>query len=149
VSDGVRIEELRELSDDLVPVIRGLVAQLSSRAYAPEPAQLRAILESEATRLLVARALDGSILGMLTLALYRISTGMCAWIEDVVVDEQARGCGIGEALTNAALRLASEHGADHVDLTSRSSREAANRLYQRLGFEPRETNVHRFEIRGG
>ncbi len=82
---------------------------------------------------------------MLTLAVFRIPTGLRAWIEDVVVDEAARGRGVGAELTSAAIRLAGERGARTVDLTSRPSREAANRLYQRLGFVQRETNVYRFE----
>jgi len=94
--------------------------------------------------LLVAR-LDGRIVGSLTLALFRIPTGMRAWIEDVVVDEAARGHGVGDALNRAALEIAAERGARTVDLTSRPSREAANRLYRRLGFQPRETNVYRFD----
>jgi ribosomal protein S18 acetylase RimI-like enzyme len=82
---------------------------------------------------------------MLTLVVFRIPTGLRAWIEDVVVDEGARGRGVGAALNQAAIRLAGEHGARTVDLTSRPSREVANRLYSRLGFVPRETNVYRFE----
>ena len=71
---------------------------------------------------------------------------MRAWIEDVVVDEAARGRGVGEALNRKALELAKESGARTVDLTSRPSREAANRLYKRLGFKPRETNVYRYSL---
>jgi ribosomal protein S18 acetylase RimI-like enzyme len=95
--------------------------------------------------LFVAR-LDGSIVGSLTLAFYRIPTGLKAWIEDVVVDDAARGRGVGEALNRAAIAEAADRGAKNVSLTSRSSREAANRLYQRLGFEPYETNVYRYTI---
>ena len=79
------------------------------------------------------------------LVVFRIPTGVRAWIEDVVVDQAARGRGVGAELTNAAIRLANQHGARTVDLTSRPDREAANRLYQRLGFVRRETNVYRFE----
>jgi ribosomal protein S18 acetylase RimI-like enzyme len=71
-----------------------------------------------------------------------------AWIEDVVVDESARGRGVGEALNREALDRARGLGAKTVDLTSRPSREAANRLYQRLGFEPRETNIYRYSLEG-
>ena len=95
----------------------------------------------------VARDIDtGQIVGSLTLALFRIPTGLRAWIEDVVVDEAARGQGIGSALNHAALERARQEGAKTVDLTSRPTREAANRLYQRLGFVPRETNVYRFSL---
>jgi len=84
--------------------------------------------------------------GMLTLVTFRLPTGVRAWIEDVVVDSGSRGRGVGEALTQAALEIAADRGAQTVDLTSRPSREAANRLYHRMGFEPRETNVYRFPL---
>jgi ribosomal protein S18 acetylase RimI-like enzyme len=80
---------------------------------------------------------------MLTLVVYRIPTGAHAVIEDVVVDETARGAGCGEALVAAALERARDAGVKNVDLTSRPSREAANRLYVRMGFVERETNVYR------
>jgi ribosomal protein S18 acetylase RimI-like enzyme len=86
---------------------------------------------------------------MLTLAVFRIPTGVRAWIEDVAVDTEARGKGIGEALTREAVRLAAARGARTIELTSRPSREAANRLYRRLGFELRETNVYRYTISSG
>ncbi len=86
------------------------------------------------------------MVGSLTLACYRIPTGLKAWIEDVVVDESARGLGVGEALNVAAIDESRQRGAKNVSLTSRSSREAANRLYQRLGFEPYETNLYRFGL---
>jgi ribosomal protein S18 acetylase RimI-like enzyme len=85
----------------------------------------------------------GAIVGSMTLVLFRIPTGMRAWIEDVVVDAEARGAGVGAALNRRALQIAADRGARTVDLTSRPSREAANRLYRRLGFEPRSTNVYR------
>jgi len=71
-----------------------------------------------------------------------------AWIEDVVVDEAGRGQGVGAALVQAALERSAERGARTVDLTSRPSREAANRLYLRLGFETRDTNVYRKDLAG-
>jgi ribosomal protein S18 acetylase RimI-like enzyme len=81
---------------------------------------------------------------MLTLIVFRISTGVRAWIEDVVVDETARGRGVGEALSQEAVRRALALGARTVELTSRPSREAANRLYQRLGFVRRDSNLYRY-----
>lgn len=86
---------------------------------------------------------------MLTLAMFRIPTGIRAWIEDVVVDASLRGSGIGEALNRAALEFARRHGARTVDLTSRPTRESANRLYQRIGFVARDTNVYRYELDDG
>jgi ribosomal protein S18 acetylase RimI-like enzyme len=139
----IRVEEATAVSGELVSTLRELVSQLSS-ASAPSEQELEAIVSSPATRLLVARDSGGAVIGTLTLVLFRIPTGMRAWIEDVVVDEAARGRGAGEHLIRAALALAEANGARTVDLTARPSREAANRLYEKLGFELRETNVYRF-----
>ena len=103
------------------------------------------MLAAGATDVLIAT--DGDeILGALTLVIFRIPTGVRAWIEDVVVDNAARGRGVGEALNQFALDIARAKGAVTVDLTSRPAREAANRLYQRLGFVKRDTNVYRFVL---
>ena len=146
VTADVRIEEARVRSEELIEAVGRLVAQLSPSAPTPTAAELQTVVESSATRLLVALDAGGAIAGMLTLAIYRIPTDTCAWIEDVVVDEQARGRGIGEQLIRAALRIADQEGVRVVDLTSRSARHAANRLYRLLGFKPRETNIYRFEL---
>jgi ribosomal protein S18 acetylase RimI-like enzyme len=122
-----------------------LIPQLSSSSPAPDAAALQWIVDHDATTLFLAH-LDGRIVGSLTLAVFPIPTGLRAWIEDVVVDEGARGHGVGEALNRAALERARSLGAITVDLTSRPSREAANRLYRRLGFVERETNVYRYEV---
>lgn len=143
---SVRVETATELTAELHDALTRLVPQLSRSSPPPTPAELEEIVRSEATQLLVARDSDRVILGSLTLVLFRIPTGVRAWIEDVVVDESARGRGVGEALTRAALAQASARGARNVDLTSRPSREAANRLYRRLGFEPRDTNIYRIVI---
>lgn len=149
MAQGVRIEEAHAVSDEMTEAVVHLVAELSPSAPAPTGADLRSIVESSASRLLVARDVDGAVVGMLTLALYRIPTKSCAWIEDVVVDERARGRGIGDQLVRAALELAKQEGAHVVDLTSRPGREVANRLYRRLGFELRDTNLYRFELSYG
>jgi ribosomal protein S18 acetylase RimI-like enzyme len=142
---AVRVEEAGAVSDDLVAAVAALVGQLSASASPPTPDQLRAIVASPASRLLLARGADGRIIGMLTLVLFPIPTGVRAWIEDVVVDAGARGQGVGALLTAEALRLARADGARTVDLTSRPGREAANRLYAKLGFERRDTNVYRYD----
>ncbi|HEX4540037.1 MAG TPA: GNAT family N-acetyltransferase [Acidimicrobiales bacterium] len=139
----VRVEAATEVTAELVEAFAGLVPQLSSSSPPPGPAELAEIVESPATTLLVARLPAGEIVGTLTLVVFRIPTGVRAWIEDVVVDDGARGRGVGEALNEEAIRRAAAAGARSVDLTSRPSREAANRLYRRLGFEPRDTNVYR------
>jgi ribosomal protein S18 acetylase RimI-like enzyme len=144
----IRVEHAEQATDELVAALAGLVPELSSSAAPPSTGEVRAIVESPATTVLVARADDDVIVGSLTLALFRIPTGVRAWIEDVVVAESARGQGVGEALTREALRLAKAAGARTVDLTSRPARQAANRLYEKVGFERRETNVYRFELDG-
>jgi ribosomal protein S18 acetylase RimI-like enzyme len=143
---GVNVEAASAVTDELVAAFARLIPQLSRSAPAPTPEELSTIVASPATALLVARGDDGTIVGSLTLVLFRIPTGVRAWIEDVVVDESARGSGVGEVLNREALRLAAEAGAVTVDLTSRPSREAANRLYKRLGFVERDTNVYRYEL---
>ena len=135
----------REVTDEVVQAFGVLVPQLSRSNPAPTRAELEALVASEASTLFVARV-DGRIAGSLTLAMFRIPTGVRAWIEDVVVDESARGHGVGEALNRAALDHARANGAITVDLTSRPSREAANRLYKRMGFEQRDTNVYRYTL---
>ncbi len=143
----MRIEKANAVSDDLVAAMARLVPQLSRSNPAPTRAQLEEMVASPAITLLVAYSDAGEIIGSLTLAMFRIPTGLRAWIEDVIVDDAARGQGIGEALTRRALDEAKAAGATTVDLTSRPSREAANRLYQRVGFERRETNVYRYNLK--
>jgi ribosomal protein S18 acetylase RimI-like enzyme len=145
---NVQIIEAVEVTPELVAAFERLIPQLSSSNPAPTETELAAICESEASVLLIAvdREADDRILGSLTLAWFRIPTGVRAWIEDVVVDQAARGHGVGELLNRAALDRARELGAKTVDLTSRPSREAANRLYQRIGFVARDTNVYRFSL---
>jgi ribosomal protein S18 acetylase RimI-like enzyme len=141
----LRIEPAGELSEELVEAFRHLIPQLSSSASVPSADELAAVVESETATLLVAKDGD-TIVGTLTLAVFRIPTGLRAWIEDVVVDERARGAGVGEALTREAIRRAGEAGARTIDLTSRPSREVANRMYEKVGFRRRETNVYRYEL---
>jgi ribosomal protein S18 acetylase RimI-like enzyme len=139
------IEIATESTDELVQAMDVLIPQLSKSNPPPSATDLTAIISSEASVLFIARV-DGKIAGALTLATFRIPTGVRAWIEDVVVDSGARGHGVGEALNMAAIAEARSRGAITVELTSRPSREAANRLYQRIGFVQRETNIYRYTI---
>ncbi len=151
----LRVSAAQEVTEELLAAVRRLLPQLSTSAQLPTRAQLEQVVGSPATTLLVARDDEGEppaasaelppgrVVGMLTLAVFQIPTGTRAWIEDVVVDEAHRGRGIGEALTQAAIELAAARGARTVDLTSRPTRQAANRLYQKMGFELRGTNVYR------
>lgn len=141
-----RAEVATEPSEELLEAVRRLVPQLSPTAPVPGAGELEDVIASPATTLLLVRDEDDRIVGMLTLALFRIPTGMRAWIEDVVVDEGARGMGAGEALVREAIRVAEKAGARTVDLTSRPERKGANHMYERIGFRPRGTNVYRYEL---
>jgi ribosomal protein S18 acetylase RimI-like enzyme len=141
----VRVEILTEVTSEVVEAFGRLLPQLSSSAEPPDAGALSAIAAAPASTLLLARA-DGAIVGTLTLAIFPIPTGIRAWIEDVVVDEAARGQGVGEMLTVAALELARRAGARTVDLTTRPSREAAGRLYERVGFERRDSRLYRHNL---
>lgn len=142
---AVEVELASVASDELVDAFARLVPQLSRSSLPPDRDALARMIAAGASDVFVAR-IDGRVVGSLTLVIFEIPTGVRAWIEDVVVDEAARGHGVGEALNRAALERARARGAKTVDLTSRPSREAANRLYRRLGFVPRETNVYRFDL---
>jgi len=148
---GVSVTEATEVTDELVAAFARLIPQLSTSNPPPGRAELEEMVESQTSIVLMARDGSDSIVGSLTLALFRVPTGLRAWIEDVVVDGSARGVGAGEALVTAAVDRAGAVGARTVDLTSRPSREAANRLYVRMGFELRTTNVYRrtSEVPGG
>ena len=135
------VEQVTAATDELVAAFGRLVPQLSPDRAGPTLAELSEVVAAPGTILLVAR--DGDeLVGTLTLLLYRVPTGMRGWIHDVVVDEAARGRGAGEALTLEALRRAEAAGAASVHLTTRPQREAANRLYGRLGFRQHATNVY-------
>ncbi len=142
---AIEVAVALSVDDALVDAVNALLPQLSSRPTPLTRAELDAVARSEATTLFVARD-DGAVVGMLTLAAFTIPTGVRAWIEDVVVDERARGRGVGEALVAAAIESAGARGARTVDLTSRRNREAAHRLYEKMGFETRDTSVYRLEL---
>jgi ribosomal protein S18 acetylase RimI-like enzyme len=156
MTDGhtIAITEATTSDATLVAAVARLVPQLSRSSLAPTVEHLHLIVDDPATTLLLATdgahpsgGEEGRIVGMLTLAVFMLPTGVRAWIEDVVVDDEARGAGVASALVGEALERAEQRGARTVDLTSRPDREAANRLYQRLGFERRETNVYRRTLR--
>ena len=142
---SVTVEIAVEVTEELVTSLNQLLPQLSSNAAPLSAAEVEALVTSPATVVFVARD-DGRIVGSLTLVVFSIPTGLRAWIEDVVVDEPARGKGVGEALTNAAIEESRRRKVRSIDLTTRPSREAANRLYARLGFELRQTNVYRLSV---
>lgn len=138
----ISVEAATAVDDDLCAAVDRLVPQLSRSSPPPSRAVLERMVADGGTTLFVARNDDG-IVGMLTLATFHTPTGVRAWIEDVVVDDASRGGGVAVALVQAALERSADIGARTVDLTSRPHREAANRLYMRMGFEVRQTNVYR------
>ncbi|MFZ9706138.1 MAG: GNAT family N-acetyltransferase [Ilumatobacteraceae bacterium] len=142
---SVTVAPASAVTAELLAAFHRLIPQLSSSSTPISTDQLAEMIAAESTTIFVATK-EQEIVGLLTLVVFRIPTGVRAWIEDVVVDESARGHGVGEALNRAALDDARRRGAKTVDLTSRPSRAAANRLYQRLGFVARETNVYRYEL---
>lgn len=139
---SIEVEVVNKVTDEDVTAINRLLPQLSKSAAPLDAGALTRVANWEGNSLLLARA-SGEIIGMLTLVTFAIPTGLRAWIEDVVVDESARGQGVGAALTKEAIRLARAAGARTIDLTSRPSRQSANRLYERLGFQARETRTYR------
>jgi ribosomal protein S18 acetylase RimI-like enzyme len=140
---SVSVEKAVAATPELLAGLNNLLPQLSSNAATLTMVDVETMVNSDAATLFVATD-NGVVVGTLTLVIFPIPTGVRAWIEDVVVDENARGLGIGEALTTAAVNEARGRGVRSIDLTSRPSREVANALYRKLGFERRETNVYRF-----
>jgi ribosomal protein S18 acetylase RimI-like enzyme len=143
----LQVEVLDKVTGEVVEAFGRLLPQLSRSAAPLGQADLEAIAGCPANTVLLARS-AGTITGTLTLVMFPLPSGLRAWIEDVVVDASARGQGVGEKLTREALRIAAEAGARTVDLTSRPSREAAGRLYERIGFEIRESRLYRYSFQG-
>lgn len=137
------IERVRAVDDDVAAALNRLLPQLSNGAREVTARALREVVEAPGTALFVARV-DGHIVGTVTVVVYAIPSGAHAWVEDAVVDGSARGAGVGEALVRAAIAEAEARGARTIDLTSGPSREAAIRLYERVGFRRRETSVFRY-----
>ena len=140
----IEISVCDEVNDVVVAAFAALIPQLSTSSPAPTAKELEQIVAHEASTILLATEGE-TIVGSMTLVVFPIPTGTRAWIEDVVVREDAQGRGVGEALNRRAMQIAVDRGAQTINLTSRPTREAANRLYQRLGFVARETNIYRYE----
>ena len=146
------VELITAATPEIHEAMGRLIPQLSRSAAPMSEADVQRFLSQDSVHLFAFRPDEADaqgnrpILGMLSLVAFEIPTGVRAWVEDVVVDEAARGQGAGFALVEAAVEHAKNVGARTVDLTSRPSREAANRLYQRVGFQLRETNVYRVTL---
>jgi ribosomal protein S18 acetylase RimI-like enzyme len=142
---AVQVEVLDNVTDEVVEAFGRLLPQLSSSAKPLDASAVAAVADAPAVTVLVARK-DDTIIGTLSLVMFRVPTGLRAWIEDVVVDEASGRQGAGTALVLEAIRIAEQAGARTVDLTSRPFREAAGRLYERVGFKQRESRVYRYAI---
>ena len=143
----MRIKVIKRFSRRVFDAVTRLLPQLTSGSKLITEKHFREILRSERTHFIIAEADNEQIVGILTIATYDIPSGSKVWIEDVVVDESHRGKGIGKKMTLFAIDFAKSIGAESIDLTSRPSRIAANKLYQELGFELRETNVYRYLVK--
>jgi ribosomal protein S18 acetylase RimI-like enzyme len=142
------IERVREATPEIVEALNRLIPQLTTNNPPPRAADVRALVDTDANVLLIARQTDAPsrILGSGCVCAYRVPTGVRAVVEDVVVDVTARGQGIGEALLHALIAAAGEMGAKGVSLTSNPARGAANKLYLRMGFKLRNTNSYYYQI---
>lgn len=143
------VEKVSEATDEIYTAVRRLIPQLGSHKSLPTWNELTALIESQASTLLIARGGDGNgqIVGLLSLTVYRVPSGVRSIVEDLVVDEKMRRQGTGKALLEYAIRLAREAGASGVSLTSNPQREAANRMYQSMGFTLRQTNAYFYRLK--
>jgi ribosomal protein S18 acetylase RimI-like enzyme len=143
------IGKVSEVTQELHEALQRLIPQLGVHKIPPTSEEIHELVNSESSTLLAARYPDenDAIAGILSLIIYRVPTGIRCIIEDVIVDEKMRRLGIGAALMRYAMDLARESGAEGVSLTSNSQREAANHLYQALGFELRKTNPYFYRLK--
>jgi len=142
----MQIELVTQADEELYEAFQRLVPQLTNNNPPPSLNDLADLVRDASSTLMIARDDHGEIVGALTLAIYRVPTGIRSIIEDVIVDNSARGQGIGDALMKFAINLAREKGAQNISLTSNPMREAANRLYLRVGFKQRETNAYQYKF---
>jgi ribosomal protein S18 acetylase RimI-like enzyme len=140
----MNIIEITEYSEKISKTFNNLLPQLLATALPVTVEDLKDIIQSESSHLLMAE-IDRHYIGSLTLAMVKTPTGIKAWIEDVVVSEKTRGKGVGSLLIKHAIGMAKSLGAQTINLTSRPSRTDANALYKKLGFQPRETNIYRYK----
>lgn len=141
----MKIYKLTTVTDQIVNAFERLIPQLAPDCALPTKKDLEAIVNSDSTRLFIAEEND-EILGTLSLVFTKIPTGVKIWIEDVVVDNAARGKGVGKQLMAYAIDHVKEQNIKTINLTSSPDRVAANTLYQTLGFKQRETNVYRLTM---
>jgi ribosomal protein S18 acetylase RimI-like enzyme len=145
------VYELEKVTLEVLEAFQRLIPQLTKYSPPPTPEALIRMADSPNTMIFIARypEVDGEIVGTAALAIFETPTGVHAWIEDVVVDRNMRHMGIGKALTDACIAKAREVGLREINLSSNPGRDAANRLYQSMGFVRRITNVYRYPLNEG
>ncbi len=145
----MNIGKVSEVTDELYRALLQLIPQLGKHKTPPTQEELKKLVNSESSSLLVAQreGEDDQIVGLLCLTIYRVPTGVRSIIEDLVVDENARREGVGQALIHYAIGLAREAGASRITLTSNPKREAANQFYKSMGFELRKTNPYIYRLK--
>lgn len=142
----MQIQIVTQADDELYEAFQRLIPQLTNNNPPPSLDLLLSLLRDESSTLLVARDESNKIIGALTLIVYKVPTGIRSIIEDVIVDESARGKKVGEQLMLKAIEIAQKKEASNISLTSNPHRLAANRLYIKLGFQKRETNVYQMKL---
>lgn len=142
----IHIKRVEIIDGVVVDAFKELIPQLTDSDRYPSKEDLENIVSSEMNHLFVAIDDNSKIVGSMTLVLYRIPTGLKGMIEDVVVDQNARGKGIATSLIKYAIETARKCGAHKLELTSRSARIAANKMYLKMGFEHRDTNFYRLDL---
>lgn len=143
----IYIEKVKNYSIELTEAINKLLRQLDESASFLTKEDVKSMIASPVNSLFVARRKNNKeIVGMLTLIVYRIPVGKKGWLEDLVIDKVYRNKGIATKLIHYAIGNAKANGVLYVNFTSRPEKKDANRLYRRLGFEKRNTNVYRIEL---
>lgn len=141
------IEQITEFNESEAEQIRSLSKQIGHNYKELTTEDYKQMITSPCNFLYVAKEVTtGKIVGMITLLVIRIPYVKKSSFEDLVVDENYRGQGIGTLLLDHAISKAKSENAAYVDFTSRPRRIEGNELYKRLGFEKRETNVYRLVI---
>jgi ribosomal protein S18 acetylase RimI-like enzyme len=142
----IKIEQLKEFAPNITQELNVLLKQLKPESEVLENGDVKRVIEDHSVRLLVAKNPDNEIIGMLILATFSTFLPKKGFLEELVVDKNYQGKGIGKKLVEMAIKLAREDGIVHLELTSNPKRVAANNLYQHLGFEKRDTNVYRIKL---
>lgn len=140
----MEIQELHNYTQAQFEDLTQLMTELSDRVNFTQ-SDLMLVLRDCNCHLYV--ILDGEhIVGCATLCIFHSPTGTKASIEDVVVSSAYRGQHIGKQLMEYVLEQAKAFAPIELHLTSNPMRVAANKLYQSIGFQKKETNCYQMTI---